>query len=92
METLDTFELSLQELLRRYAALAEENRLLREANDNQRGEILRTHSELLALQTECARLKTANALAGDPETRKKAYERLTQIIKRVDTAIEVLKQ
>lgn len=91
MDTLDALEQNVQALLQRYDALLEENRQLRRANEEQRGEILRTHSELLTSQKECTRLKTALAITGSPETRKDAYQRLTKMITRIDDAMEVLK-
>lgn len=92
MESLVSLEHNLQELLQRYSALQQQNQALHEELGRAREEIIRSHSELDSLRRECHRLRTANAIAGDPETRAEAYSRLTQMIRQVDSAIEVLKQ
>ncbi len=75
------------ELMRRYTALREENKILREANEHQRAELLRTHEELVILQKQCKQLGAANALLGGEEQREQAKRKLTQMIALVDKAL-----
>jgi hypothetical protein len=92
MEALDSLAQNVELLLSRYADLQRENRELREANENQRQEMMRTHSELVELQQRYRHLSQAAAMVGSPEERELAKRRLTALIDKVDKAIEVLKQ
>ena len=70
--------------------LQKENALLREDLQEQRQEIIRSHSELQELQKQCRLLSTANAIGGDAATRENAYRRLSYIIAQIDKAIAAL--
>lgn len=76
----------------RYDALREENERLREANQSQRAEILRSHAELAELEMQYSRLRLASAMTGTPEECDAARRRLTQLIAQIDHVIEVLRQ
>lgn len=92
MEQLEQLSENLRVLLMRYDALREENERLREANQSQRAEILRSHAELAELETQYSRLRLASAMTGTSEERDTARRRLTQLIAQIDHVIEVLRQ
>ena len=92
MDQLEQLSENLRVLLMRYDALREENERLREANQSQRVEILRSHAELAELETQYSRLRLASAMTGTPEERDAARRRLTQLIAQIDHVIEVLRQ
>ncbi len=75
------------ELMRRYTQLREENAFLRQANEHQREELLRTHEELVTLQKQYKQLSAANAILGSEEQREQAKRKLTQMIGLVDKAL-----
>ncbi|MCR5050032.1 MAG: hypothetical protein K6A36_03005 [Paludibacteraceae bacterium] len=91
MQALDDLSHSVRELLERYEALRQENARLKEDSERQREELIRTHSELLALQQQNRRLVIANAM-GQSEGNEEAQKRLTALIAQVDRAITVLKR
>ena len=78
-------------LLERYEALQQENAQLKADGERQRQELIRTHSELLALQQQNKRLATANALTA-AESNEEATKRLNALIAQVDRAIAALKR
>ena len=90
MTSVERIEQNIQILLERYQTLQKENALLREDLQEQRQEIIRSHSEIQELQKQCRLLSTANAIAGDATTRESAYKRLSQIIAQIDKAIDTL--
>ena len=91
MLALDDFSRNVHLLLERYQALQQENASLREDIERQRQELIRTHSELLALQQQNKRLATANAMTS-AESREEATKRLNALIAQVDRAIAALKK
>lgn len=91
MLALDDFSRNVHLLLERYQALQQENASLREDIDRQRQELIRTHSELLALQQQNKRLATANAMTS-AESSEEALKRLNALIAQVDRAINALKK
>ncbi len=91
LEALDSLEQNLQELLVRYKALQAENAALQARVEGLSQDLMESHAEQKALQTECNRLRLANSLAGSAETRTEAYQRLTQMIAQVDKAIELMR-
>ena len=64
---------------------------LKEDIERQRQELIRTHSELLALQQQNKRLATANAMTS-AESSEEALKRLNALIAQVDRAINALKK
>lgn len=95
MESLDSLEHNLQELLARYQALQRQLRELQDINQRQREEIVRTHADLAKLQDDYTNLRTAYALVSDEahEAEKvRARQQLANIIAKIDRAIEVLKK
>lgn len=91
MLALDDFSRNVHLLLERYQALQLENASLREDIERQRQELIRTHSELLALQQQNKRLATANAMTS-AESSEEAFKRLNALIAQVDRAINALKK
>ena len=91
MQVLDDFSRNVHLLLERYQALQQENASLREDIERQRQELIRTHSELLALQQQNKRLATANAMTS-AESSEEATKRLNALIAQVDRAINALKK
>lgn len=91
MLALDDFSRNVHLLLERYQALQQENASLREDIERQRQELIRTHSELLALQQQNKRLATANAMTS-VESSEEALKRLNALIAQVDRAINALKK
>lgn len=65
---------------------------LQRTNEEQRQEIMRSHTELTTLQQQYRQLKTAHTLSTKPEDREKAKQQISALIARVDQAIAVLKQ
>ena len=65
---------------------------LQRTNEEQRKEIMRSHTELTTLQQQYRQLKTAHTLSSTPEDREKAKQQISALIARVDQAIAVLKQ
>ncbi len=78
------------ELMRRYEKLRKENDILREANEHQREELLRTHEELIALQRKYQQLQTVNTILGGEGEREQAKRKLTKMIGLVDKALKKL--
>ena len=91
MEVLDELSQNIRVLLERYEALQQENAQLKEDIENQRQELIRTHSELLDLQQKNRRLATANAMSS-AETAEEATKRINALIAQVDRAIAALKR
>ena len=91
MQALDDLSQNVQILLKRYAALQDENARLREDAEKQRQELIRTHSELLELQQKNRRIATANALTA-AEGAEEATKRLNALIAQIDRAINALKR
>ncbi len=91
MQVLDDFSRNVHLLLERYQALQQENASLREDIERQRQELIRTHSELLALQQQNKRLATANAMTS-AESSEEALKRLNALIAQVDRAINALRK
>ena len=91
MLALDDFSRNVHLLLERYQALQQENASLREDIERQRQELIRTHSELQALQQQNKRLATVNAMTS-AESSEEALKRLNALIAQVDRAINALKK
>lgn len=91
MDSLDSLERNLQQLLERYAALQQENVALRVKNEGLKQDLVESHAELDGLRKECRNLRLVNSMLGSQETRTEAYGRLTQMIRQVDKAIELMR-
>ena len=91
MQVLDDLSQNIHLLLQRYEALQQENVRLREDVENQRQELIRTHSELLDLQQKNLRIALANAMTS-AENQEEATKRLNALIAQVDRAIAALKK
>jgi len=91
MQALDELSGNIHSLLEAYETLRAENASLREEKERQRAELIRTHSELLALQQQNRRLATANEMSS-AESNELAMKRLNALIAQVDRAINALKR
>ena len=91
MQVLDDLSQNVYLLLERYKALQQENVLLQDQIEQQRQELIRTHSELLDIQQKNRRLATANAMTSAENT-EEATKRLNALIAQVDRAIAALKK
>lgn len=91
MTSLEQLEQNVRALLNRCAELEAANKALQTTNDEQRQELVRSHSEINAMQQELRQLRTAHTLTATPENREKAKQQISALIARVDQAIEVLK-
>ncbi len=91
MQALNDLSENVHLLLERYEALQQENARLREDIERQRGELIRTHSELLELQQQNKRLAVAGAM-GSAESQELALKRINALIAQVDRAIAALKR
>jgi hypothetical protein len=91
MQALDDLSLNVRALVEQYTALQAENARLKEDSERQRNELIRTHSELLALQQQNRRMATANAMSA-AEGREEATKRINALIAQVDRAIGALKR
>ncbi|MBR4564286.1 MAG: hypothetical protein IKO26_07535 [Paludibacteraceae bacterium] len=91
MQALDNLSLNVRALVEQYTALQAENARLKEDSEQQRNELIRTHSELLALQQQNRRMATANAMSA-AEGREEATKRINALIAQVDRAIGALKR
>lgn len=86
------FQSNLEKLLQRCNELLQQNAQLRQTNEQQRNEIMRTHSELELLKKQYKDLQTAHALSGETEDKEQARRKLTSIIQMVDKAIDKLSE
>ena len=91
MQALDDLSLNVRALVEQYTALQAEKARLKEDSERQRNELIRTHSELLALQQQNRRIATANAMSA-AEGREEATKRINALIAQVDRAIGALKR
>ena len=91
MQALADLSLNVRALVEQYTALQAENARLKEDSERQRNELIRTHSELLALQQQNRRMATANAMSA-AEGREEATKRINALIAQVDRAIGALKR
>ena len=91
MQILDDLSQNVHLLLERYEALQKENAQLRLDIENQRQELIRTHSELQELQQKNRRIAVVNAMTS-AENSEEATKRLNALIVQIDRAIAALKK
>jgi cell division protein FtsB len=65
---------------------------LRKLNEDQRQEIMQTHTELVTLKRRNRHLQTAMSLLGDEAQREKARQQINYIISLVERVEQTLKQ
>jgi len=92
MEPLAQLQDNVHRLLARVSELEQEVEQLRQANEDQRQEVVRTHGELSQLREQYRRLQISAAVLGDAEQRAAAKTHITNMIAQLDRAIDVLKQ
>lgn len=92
MGELEKLQQNITALIERYHALQQENARLQQLAEQQRDEILRTHSELVETQNKYKQLQIAHAVSASAENRERAKQQISALIQRVDYAIDVLKQ
>lgn len=90
-DLLALLEKNIDNLLSDNMALQNEVAVLRDANERQRQEMIRTHAELSNLKEEYNRLRMAHALLTESPERETVKRQLTRMIHLVDKAIENLK-
>lgn len=90
-ETISTLEANLARLIAEYKRLKQDNQLMRDANDNMRAELIRTHSDYEELRKDYKKLQVASALGGNAEDRQKAKRQITEMIARIDQALALVK-
>ena len=91
MEPLSLLEKNINALLLRYDALEEKIKTLEHTTEEQREEIIRSHSEIAKLKRQYRQLQTAFSIAGQPEQKEKARQQINYLLQLVDKAIESLK-
>ena len=96
MEALRELEDNLSLLIQRCQAQQQQIDELCATNQRQHDEIMQAHAQIVQLKKEYDHLCVAHALlTNDPEKatqREKTKQQLTNIIARIDRAIEILKQ
>lgn len=96
MEALRELEDNLSLLIQRCQAQQQQIDELCATNQRQYDEIMQAHAQIVQLKKEYDHLCVAHALlTNDPEKatqREKTKQQLTNIIARIDRAIEILKQ
>lgn len=95
MKALSTLETNVQVLIDQYQDLQTLCAELKYENERQREEIMRTHAELIQLQSDYKHLETAHALLAeniDNEQRERVRQRITNMIAQIDRAIAALAQ
>ena len=88
MQSLQNLERNLDALLQRYTAMQNEVARLRVALEDQRQEVMRSHSEVMTLKQRNKHLQTALGMLGEGQDRKKARQELDYVISLVDRALE----
>ena len=73
MEQLDQLTSNVTTLIARYEQLKAENAMLREANQSQRAEILRSHADLEELEKQYSRLRLASAVTDTTATECESF-------------------
>ncbi|HPH73348.1 MAG TPA: hypothetical protein PLK45_04890, partial [Paludibacteraceae bacterium] len=79
------------ELLQNYSRLKEENQRLSDELAQKKEELLDAHSQIVNLRSNYDSLKIAQSIGNTEEDKKKAYKRLTRLVRDVDTCLDLLK-
>lgn len=83
----------MRKLLEQNEQLRQQVELLKQGNDSQRSEILRSHAELQQLKNDYQMLQTAHTLVSDTaEGRERARRQITSLISKIDKTIELLNE
>ena len=92
MQSLEQLEQNIRSLLLLHRLQKEEIERLRKLNEDQRQEIMQTHTELVTLKRRNRHLQTAMSLLGDEAQREKARQQINYIISLVERVEQTLKQ
>ncbi len=96
MDSLALLEDNLRQLLDQHQELQEQFSLLKEDNLRKQDSLEQAYAELHQLKKDYHRLQIAHAmLSGDglsDDERRNAKQRLTEIINKIDKALETLKK
>ncbi|MBQ4508791.1 MAG: hypothetical protein II970_07850 [Paludibacteraceae bacterium] len=92
MQSLEQLEQNIRSLLLQHRLQKEEIERLRKLNEDQRQEIMQTHTELVTLRRRNRHLQTAMSLLGDEAQREKARQQINYIISLVERVEQTLKQ
>ena len=89
-QLINDFEHKFCELLQNYSRLKEENQRLSDELAQKR-RIVDAHSQIVNLRSNYDSLKIAQSIGNTEEDKKKAYKRLTRLVRDVDTCLDLLK-
>jgi len=89
-EEIALLEEHVRQLITVNDELRQQLAIYKQANDTQRGELLRSHAELLELQKKYQSLQTAHALVSDDESKERARKQIASLINKIDRTIELL--
>lgn len=92
MEALDQLERNLHLLLERCDALERENHDLRLRNEDMREDAIRDKDEIASLRERVNKLLIARGLGDTDEKRELAKQQINGIIRKIDKALEIIKQ
>ncbi len=87
-DVFHTLQAHIDELMRRYTAVKNENKILKEANELQKNELQQVREELAILKREHKNLQLAHALTEDSPQRAQAKRKVTHLIHLVEQAIK----
>ncbi|HHT61477.1 MAG: hypothetical protein KBB61_05405 [Paludibacteraceae bacterium] len=90
-QLINDFEHKFCELLQNYSRLKEENQRLSDELAQKKEELLDAHSQIVNLRSNYDSLKIAQSIGNTEEDKKKAYKRLTRLVRDVDTCLDLLK-
>lgn len=90
-QLINDFERKFCELLQNYSRLKEENQRLSDELAQKKEELLDAHSQIVNLRSNYNSLKIAQSIGNTEEDKKKAYKRLTRLVRDVDTCLDLLK-
>lgn len=90
-QLINDFEHKFCELLQNYSRLKEENQRLSDELAQKKEELLDAHSQIVNLRSNYNSLKIAQSIGNTEEDKKKAYKRLTRLVRDVDTCLDLLK-
>jgi len=90
-QLISDFEGKFGELLQNYSRLKEENSRLTAELAQKKEDLIEAHNQIVNLRSNYESLKIAKSFGSTEEDKKKAYKRLTALVRDVDTCLEMLK-
>ncbi len=89
-EELKNLNSKIDELIRRYNALKDENKNLKTLNENLENELRRRENEFKELEKKYEILKLTGALLGDNEHGMEMKRRINELMREIDKCIALL--